>query len=266
MPGRAWRRSTAIAAKPTPPAAPAPAVSPPVVATPLRSAERTGIAPDQARAHRPAGPRRPGSRPSAARTRRRRRGRRAAGCRRRWPARSRRPARPRVQAGQVDAGRCAPAPPPPSATRPPSASSSRAPSALSMPAPPSVLALPPMPRTSCRQPASSAAAITSPEAACWSRSAARDPAGQPDQPDRRRPVRPPPCVPAPRIPVSHRLAGRPVDGRPGPARKPGGHGGVQGAVAAVGDGHGDHLDVRATPSEIPAATRRRDVARRSASP
>ena len=181
--------------------------------------------------------------------------RRAAGCRRRWPP-------PRVVSASAG---CRPDRSTRSrsrergaAVRPvraPSASSSRAPSACSMPAPPSVLALPPMPSTICRQPGRARPAITSP-VPYGARASGVEPVGQQQREpghvghldDRH-------VVAAPRTPCPPARRSGPSRG-PRPART-GGDGGVQRAVAAVGHRDLHDLDVRRTRRRSPPRPARR---------
>ena len=150
------------------------------------------------RRHRPSGrQRRPTARhplvprPFAARTPRRHPWARSAGCPHRRPPRSRR-RRAGGAARSGRAGRVRQGPLHRRGSPLPSAAYNRAPRARAMPAPPSVPALPPMPTTIRRQPASRAAAMTSPVPRRTGASAVRDAHRAVARALRRQPVRPPP--------------------------------------------------------------------------
>ena len=205
MPGRSSAPSTARAAKPTPPAAPAPgcvARSSRPVAAATRSAQWASAASS-------CGDLRPASRPSAARRPRPRRAAPSSGLSTSLATMTSAPAQPAAQAGQVEpvevgergaaAGELG--------RRARRAAGRRAPA--TMPAPPSVLALPPMPSTTC---GSRRRGRPRSPRRCrgWSRSAASsrppgsrpspDDVGQLDDGRSRRDAR---------TPVVDRLAGRP---------------------------------------------------------
>ena len=192
-------------------------------------------------ARRPAPRRPPATRPSAARTPRPRRCGPSSGLSTSLATTTRVSASAGCRPERSSRARSASAAPPGRSSCP-SASRSRAPSACSIPAPPSVLALPPMPSTISRQPWSSAARTTSPVPYELAPSASSRSGISSASPDTSAIS----TTATPSRAANAVVTGSPVGpcARTGDPRVPGGDGGVERAVAAVGHRHLHDLDAR----------------------